>query len=220
MKKQLAVLPIGHGGARLQALMADIGRYERFVEDERGIFEARIDIAIGPLVGGVAHRQTTLAVVCKVLLGPLDFVELRYGGIRRLGAHPHVPILARIRSAGPQALKRVDDEGKRFKVDLDLLDCFGAGKFVDRRNGQNRIAHIDGLVCQRALAPLAGLDDRAVVVQAVGGRGNIVGSENRLDPGHRQGIIHIDMLDAGMRHGAEHQPAKQHAFSAKVLGIF
>ena len=40
MKKELSILPVSHGGAGLQALMAHVGRDERFVENERGILEA------------------------------------------------------------------------------------------------------------------------------------------------------------------------------------
>ena len=168
----------------------------------------------------MAHGQAALVVFGEVLVGPLDFGELRNGRIRRLGAHPDVAVFARIRSAGPQAFERVDDKGKLFEVDLDLLDGLGAGELVDCGDGQNRIAQVEGLVGERALAPLAGFDHRAVVVQAVGGSGNVVGGEDGLDAGHGQRIIHIDVLDAGVGHGAEHQPAKQHAFGAEVLGIF
>ena len=59
MKEELAVLPVGHGGAGFEALMADVGSDEGFVEDQRGILEAGVDVADrttrrahGPWAGG------------------------------------------------------------------------------------------------------------------------------------------------------------------------
>jgi hypothetical protein len=59
-----------------------------------------------------------------------------------------------------------------------------------------------------------------VVVQKISLRGNIVGGQHCLHTRHREGVARIDVPNTRMRHGTEHQPAKQHALGAKVLGIF
>ena len=56
----LAVLPVGQGTAGFQGLMAGVGRNECLVENERGILEAGIEIAVGPFVGRLAHGQSAL----------------------------------------------------------------------------------------------------------------------------------------------------------------
>src|ERR1039457_4358375 len=100
MKKELAILPVGHGGAGLEALMTDVGCNECFIEDERGILEAGLDVAEGPLVWRVPHGESALFVVFEVVFGPLDVCKLRDWRSRRLGSNPDVAVLAGIRSAG------------------------------------------------------------------------------------------------------------------------
>src|ERR1035438_423024 len=60
MNVDLAVLPVSHRAASLKRLMAGVGRDERLVKNERGILETGIEIAIRPLVGRLAHRQTAM----------------------------------------------------------------------------------------------------------------------------------------------------------------
>ena len=55
MKEELAVLPVGHGGAGLEALVAHVGCNKGLVQNERGVLEARVDVAKGPLVRRMAH---------------------------------------------------------------------------------------------------------------------------------------------------------------------
>jgi hypothetical protein len=43
---EFSVLPISHRGARLQALMAHVGRHKRFIQHQCGIAESRIEIAV------------------------------------------------------------------------------------------------------------------------------------------------------------------------------
>ena len=136
------------------------------------------------------------------------------------GPGPDVAIRSRIRTAGPQGVERIDHERKRFEIDLNFLDRFGGGEFVDCGHGENRFALIDRLHGEAAFAPLAGLDHRAIVGKGVGRRGKIVRGENRFDAGHGQRCVRVDALYPRMRHGAEQQFAEQHAFGAKIFGIF
>ena len=45
VQEKLAVLPVGHGRPRLKALVAHVRSDKRFVQNQRGILEAGIDIA-------------------------------------------------------------------------------------------------------------------------------------------------------------------------------
>ena len=194
------------------------GVMKRLVEHERGVLEARVDIAVGPLVGRMAHRQAALFFRGKVLVRPLQHGQLFWPAARRR-PHPDIAVLARIRAARAQALQRIGREGQRLHVDLDLLDRFRAGQLIHGRHGQNRLALVHRLVGQRQFAPLVGLDHGSVVVHIIRVAGNIGRRQNRLHPRHRQRLLGVDALHARVRHRAQHQPAKQHPFRAKILGI-
>ena len=64
---------------------------------------------------------------------------------------PDVAVEARVGAARPQALDRIDDERQRLEIDVDALDRLRGGRFVDGRDGENRLALIERLVGQRAL---------------------------------------------------------------------
>ena len=102
----------------------------------------------------------------------------------------------------------------------DFFDCCRGGELVDGCQGEDRFALVDRLIGKRALAPLAGLDDRAVVGECIGGGRNIIRRKDPLDAGHRQRLVRMNTRDSPVRHGAEHQLAKQHSLGAKVLGVF
>jgi hypothetical protein len=119
----------------------------------------------------------------------------------------------------PQRIERIDHEGKRLKIDLDFLDGFRGGEFVDRGHRKNRFALINRFHGETALAPLAGLDHRAIVGKRVGWRGKIVRCENGFDAGHGERCFRIDAPYPRMRHWTEQQFAEQHAFRAKILSV-
>jgi hypothetical protein len=50
---------------------------------------------------------------------------------------------------GSQALEGIDDERQRLQIERDFLDGFCRGQFVDGRHGENRLALVDRLVCER-----------------------------------------------------------------------
>ena len=58
---------------------------ERFVENQGGSLDARIQIAVAPLVGRLAHRHFALLVVLEVFFGPLDLNDIE--GRRSRGPH-------------------------------------------------------------------------------------------------------------------------------------
>ena len=77
VQEQLAILPVGHRGARFQSLMAGVRRDERFIEHERGILETGIQIAVRPFVGRLAHGQAIFFHAGKVSVRPLQRRDLR-----------------------------------------------------------------------------------------------------------------------------------------------
>ena len=84
-----AVLPVRHRGARLQRLVADVRRHKGFVQNQRGILKTRIQIAVLPVIGHLAHRQLTSFVVGKILLRPFQFTIVGGGGFG--GGAPGAP---------------------------------------------------------------------------------------------------------------------------------
>ena len=107
-----------------------------------------------------------------------------------------------------------------LEIDPDFLNRLGTGELIDSGDGKDRIALVEGFVGERALAPLAGLNHRAVIVHAICLGWNVISSEDGLYTGDRQRIIQVDALDARVRHRTQYQPAKKHAFGAEVLSIF
>src|SRR5689334_20085749 len=87
---ELAVLPVRHRRARLERLVTGVRRDERFVEYERSLFEAGFDVAVLPLVRRLARGQTTLTEFLEVVLGPLQFGDIRgRWRLARLRRRPH-----------------------------------------------------------------------------------------------------------------------------------
>ena len=136
---------------------------EGFVEDERGVLEAGVEIAVRPLLGRLAHRQRCRrGASAKSCVGPLQRLDLR-ARRRSVGAGPaggagipDVAFESRVGAAGPQALDRIDDERQRLEIEVDPLDRLGGGQLVDGGDGENRLALIERLVGQRALGAAAG----------------------------------------------------------------
>src|SRR5580704_4334683 len=119
----LAVLPVCHRGAGLEALVARVWRDKCLIKDQRRVFQARIDIANRPLFTRLAHRQAAFLGILEILMGPLERLEgwrrhsrPRAAGPcrRRCGSHPDVPINSCVRAAGPQTYQRIDDERQRL----------------------------------------------------------------------------------------------------------
>ena len=191
----LAVLPVGHRAAGLERLMAGVRRDEGFIEHQRRILEPGVDVAVRPFVGRLAHRQTPVLRLREFLLGPLERSDRRRwrswrrssrDGRRSRRLYPDVSVRSGIGAAGAQGLERIDDEGKRFKIDSNLFNRFGSSELVHGGHGENRLALVKRLHGERLLALRVGPNHRAIVGECVGWRRKFVGRENRFHAGHRQ----------------------------------
>src|SRR5262249_41692895 len=82
---QLAVLPVRHRRARLERLVpggrTDEGLVQHHSAAVERFFEARLDVAKGPLVSGFAERKLAVWRVAEIGLGPFPF--LNFGSGRR-----------------------------------------------------------------------------------------------------------------------------------------
>ena len=101
---------------------------------------------------------------------------------------------------GTQAHQRIDREGQRLELDLDLFDGLGRRDLVDRRDRQDRLTLVDRLVRERDLAIELARDHLAVVVHGVGRLRQVVGRENRLDAGHRHRRARVEARHPRVRH--------------------
>jgi hypothetical protein len=214
VQEQLAVLPVRHRAARLERLMARRLHDERLVEHERGAAESRVDVAVGPLLGRLAHRQLAVAGGGEVLFGPLQRADLRPVPCRALQVpcagsargRPDVASRAGVRTVRPEALERIGHERQRLEIERDAFYRFGGGEFVDGRDGQNRLALELRLV----------REGRNV---GEGGVGEIVGREDGTHAGQRHGRGRVDAPDARVGHRAEQQLAEEHAVRAEVFRV-
>jgi hypothetical protein len=187
--------------------------HEGFIEDERRVFESRVEIAVRPLLRGFAHRQLAVAFVREIGGGPLQRLNLRptrlavrIGRGRRRGI-PDVAFQSSVRAAGTKTVDRIDDEGERFEVEIDPFDGLGGRQFIDGGDGENRLALIERLVRQRAFGAGAG------------GR-QIVSGQDGFDAGHGRCGACVDVANPCVRHRAEQQFSEQHPVRAVILGIF
>src|SRR5207244_12451709 len=132
----------------LEGLMASVRRNERFVEHERGVLKTRVEVAVQPLVGRLAHWQTAVLVLTEVRLGPLELGDLRLWRNLWPGLHPHVAVGSRVGSAGTERFERIDDERKRVKINTNFFARFRGGKRAQRGHGENRFAPAERLHSQ------------------------------------------------------------------------
>ena len=198
----LAVLPVGHRRPRFQRLMGCRGLDAGLVEDEIGFGERRLDVAVLPLLADFTHRQLAGLGRREDLLRPLDG--------RDLAAHEGVAVEPGVRAAWPQARHRINGEGERLVIDLDLLDSQRRRRLVDRGHGQDRLAFIERF----------GRVERALHDAFTLRRRQIVFGENALDTFHRQRFACIDARDARVRHRAQQELGEHHPLRAEVLGVF
>ena len=226
----LAVLPVRHHRPGLQRLMAGVWRDERFVENERCILEARVEVAVRPLLGRLAHRQTAVLDLSKLRFGPFQITDL---GTRwtlpstsaarwRWGRGRDIPVVALgpgIGAAGTEAHQRIHNEGQRLKLDHDFFNRVGGGELVDRGDSQDRLALIHRLVRERHFSVDICEDELSVVIHGVSGGRKIVGGQNRLDAGHRQRGAQVEARHARVRQRAQQELGEDHPLRAKVFGV-
>jgi hypothetical protein len=208
------VLPVGHRAARFHRLVTGGLHDECFIDDDRGILEAGVEVTVRPLIRHRAHRQRAIGRVSEVALGPFQGLDFRPVLLRRLSGgrrrgrwrrHPDVAIDARVGAGRTQALDRIDDERQRLEIELDALDRFRRGALVDGRQRKDRLALVERLVGQRAFCAFQ--------------IGKVVRGQDRLDARHRQCGAGVDVPDPGVWHRAQQQLREQHAVRAVVLGV-
>ena len=137
---------------------------------ERRVLEARLDVAVGPLVGRLAHGQLALGHSAKVLRRPLHFLHCRSRWLTR--SRPEGPVPTRCprqwRLARPGRRRfegsTYDGNGSHSMVIFSM--AFGCDDSLIGSNGQHRVAVIHRLVGERPFAADVGLDDPESVSRA------------------------------------------------------
>ena len=177
--------------------------YDRVLEHVVRVGERRVEVAVRPLVRRLPHRQPAFG---------LRRVELR---LRPLQGHEFAPVLAEahdvaveagVRAAGPQAVERIDHERERLEVDVDRLDRVRRRRLVDRRQREDRLAHVLRLIRERGFARCVGLVDLAR-------------PQDSEHPGQRERAARVHAAHAGVRHGAEEELGEHHALRPEVLRV-
>ncbi len=133
-------------------------------------------------------------------------------------AHPDVALRARVRAGRPQTLNRIDDERKRLVFDVDRLDGLGRDGFADGRDREDRLALIQRLVRQPALA-LRGRLNVLSKRRACRRLREIIFRDNRLDARHRERFARVELRHLRVRVRARQKLAEQHALDAPVFGV-
>ena len=195
----LAILPVRHRRTGFHRVMRGAGGHEGLVEHQSGVAETGFEVPVGPLVVDFAHRQLALRRRGEVRFGPLDLLDPRTA-LRR------VAVLARVGAAGAQALQRIQDEGQRLEVQLDLLDRVVRGRLVHRRERRDGLAH----------------EVRRVGEDGVARRvdpGHVVGGEDGDHPLHGERFPSIDRAHPRVRHRTRDEAAEEHAVGAEVLRV-
>ena len=212
--------------------MARVVPDKRLVEDEVGLLEARLDVAGLPLVRVLAERELPGPGRGEILFRPLQFLHLRprgrgrracpgswlWGARRRQRADPGVALRARVGTVGPQCLNRIHRERQRLVLHLNPLNRFGRGELVHRRHGQNRLAVIQRLHRQAALAERA-RDDAFSEIRTFDDGGEIVDCQDGFDTRHRERRARVDAHHTRMRHRAAQQLREQHALGAEIFRV-
>ena len=172
---------------------------EGLLQDQVGLGKPVLYVAILPLLGRLTHWKPVLPSRSKVSSCPFNCLQREpYIG--------HIAIGAGVGSPRSQALKGIDDEGKRLEIDSDLLDGLGSRRLIHSRHGQNRLAGIQRLIGQNRLTWGANL-------------WYIVCGQNSNHALHRQRLTRVDPAHLGVRHGAREELGKEHPFRTEVLGV-
>ena len=121
----LAVLPVRHGGAGFERLVAGVGRDEGLVQHQRGVLEARFDIAERPFGSvGLAHRQLAVLGRPRSLRRSTSIPALAREAERRrlagaLAASGRIQTLPSTRAFGPPG-RRLTSGSTTMRQALDI----------------------------------------------------------------------------------------------------
>ena len=206
--------------------MAGVGRDKGFVQNQGSVLETRFDIPYREPFGCLTHRQPPFLGLGKLGLSPFELLDLgqrRHASapcVRWRGeAHPDVALFPRVRRAWPERVQRVDVERQPLVVYVDSFDGFGGRELIHRGDRQNRLALVDRLHRQPALAQGVGPDHYTQVGDGIRRSRQIVHGENRPDSGHGQRGAGVDVPYTRVRHRTQQQLGKQHALGTIVLGV-
>ena len=160
--------------------MAGVRRDESLVQNQRRVLEPGIDVAVRPVVGIVGLPIGSLPSFAfrEIRFGPLEFLDLEAERTARVSrraaaaswaANQTLPSTsARSGRPGRSVSRGSTTNGRRSNSMLDFFDGLGGGQLIHGGHGENRLALIDRLIREPALAQPVGLDHRAVVGEAVG----------------------------------------------------
>ena len=177
------------------------GGDEGFIVNNCSVGKREVEIAVLPFgLRFARHRQ--LAFLDRGKVARIPFHGLQCDACVR-----DVATIAGIRSAGIQALERIDNEWQWLVFDLDALDRVGSDGFIDGRDRQDRFTDVMRIVGQNALASALGC-------------WYILGSQDTEHAVHRQRVTGINAGHPGMWHRAKQHFAKDHTRDAKVFCIF
>ena len=173
---------------------------------------------------GLPCRQLSFSGGREIGVSPLQLSDVHRPKRRRFVIsgllRPHIPVGPCVWSSRPQAVERIDHERQRFVVNDDLFDRFGRRQFVDRRDGENRLALEHRLHRQRSSVVQVDLDLDAEIGHASGGLRQVVGRDDGFDARHRQRRGRVDVADTRVWQRAQEQLGEQHPVRAVIVCEF
>ena len=198
-----AVVPVRHGAAGLHRVVGQRLVHHRVLEHVVRFGEGRGEVAVVPGEVRLAHRQPALGLRrVEVRLRPLHFHEFPPA----LAEAQHVALESGVRTAGAEAMERVDRERKRLEVEVDRLDRVRRRRLVDRRQREDRLAHVLRLIRERRLA------GRVRLV-------HLAGAQDPEHAGHGERPARVHAAHPRVRHGAQEELGEDHPLRLEVLRV-
>ncbi len=177
----------------------------------RAGMHARVQDLLAHCHGGIAER----GVGCRLVTGfpGEDVIRMRARAVADLLLVGDV--LADDRRIGRHRLLRVDNRRQLLVIDLDQRCTVGRGIAVSGQHHRHFL-HLkaDLLVGQHRLDVAA---ERGHPVQV--DRFQVIGRQHRHHAGRSKRLALVDRLDAGVRIGAAHDGAEQHARQLDVVDV-
>ena len=121
---------------------------EAALDDHLGLGKAGIEIAVVPLLRGLAHGHLALVETLVILGGPLHRLQRQLNG-------GDVAAAEGVDAARIERVQRIDDVMELLQIDLDRLDGGRGDFFRFRRDGENRRARITRLAIEDRSRPAA-----------------------------------------------------------------
>ena len=154
---------------------------EAALDDDLGLGEAGVEIAVVPLLRRLAQRHLALVEAGEVLGGPFHRLQRQFD----VG---DVAAGERIDAARIERIERIDDVVELLEIDLDGLDRRGSDFLGFGRDCHNRSAGINRLAIEDRV-------DRRWKLR------HVVGGDDGDDALYLQGRRGVDVAHPRMRHG-------------------